>query len=124
MFLTHINPASHCLTHTPLRHTLPRQLGFIAGLQEIYARRVGIVGRLPVELCMLRELRVLSMGNNLITGSLPAALGCLPCLQRIVLHQNQLSGPVPRELSANGCIVNLAGNLGLDNGPDVPTGER
>jgi hypothetical protein len=41
-----------------LKNTIPRQIGFISGLQEIYARRVGLTGRIPPELCMLRELRV------------------------------------------------------------------
>ncbi len=107
-----------------IKVTLPRQLGFISGLQEIYARRVGLTGRLPMEICMLQELRVLSAGNNNIVGELPAALGALPNLQRIVLHQNRLYGPVPPELAANGCIVNLAGNSGLELGPDVPVSER
>lgn len=107
-----------------LKDTLPRQLGFVSGLQEIYARRVGLSGRLPVELCLLVELRVLSMGNNYLAGTLPPALGTLPHLQRIVLHQNKLTGSIPHELVQSGCIVNLAGNPGLELGPDVPSNER
>jgi hypothetical protein len=30
-----------------IKDTLPRQLGYITGLQEIYARRVGLCGRIP-----------------------------------------------------------------------------
>jgi len=107
-----------------LKDTLPRQLGYVSGLQEIYARRVGLSGRLPVELCLLVELRVLSMGNNFLAGNLPPALGTLPNLQRIVLHQNKLTGNIPDELVHSGCIVNLAGNPGLELGPDVPASER
>lgn len=66
--------------------------GYVTGLQELYARRVGLVGELPAELGELRQLRVLSMGNNRICGSLPPSLGRLTNLQRIVLHQNKLSG--------------------------------
>ena len=51
-----------------IKGTLPRQLGFIVGLQEIYARRVGLIGRLPHELGELDQLRVLSMGNNQLCG--------------------------------------------------------
>lgn len=40
----------------------------------------------------LKNLRVLSMGNNKITGTLPSSLGNLTNLQRIVLHQNKLTG--------------------------------
>lgn len=43
---------------------IPYQLGYITGLQEIYARRVGLVGPMPTELGELTQLRVLSMGNN------------------------------------------------------------
>lgn len=77
-----------------IKGTLPRQLGFIVGLQEIYARRVGLIGRLPHELGELDQLRVLSMGNNQLCGELPASLGNLKHLQRIVLHQNKLTGQV------------------------------
>ena len=49
------------------------------GLQELYARRVGISGRLPKELGELSQLRVLSMGNNHLCGSLPVPLSALHC---------------------------------------------
>ena len=110
----------------------------------MYARRVGLIGRLPAELGMLTQLRVLSMGNNQLCGEvsidvtplqkdylglatiliillatiliflqLPESLGSLRSLQRIVLHQNRLTGRVPESLGQLGCIVNLAGNPGL-----------
>jgi Leucine-rich repeat (LRR) protein len=107
-----------------LRGSLPRQLGYISGLQEIYARRVGLTGRLPYELGELRQLRVLSMGNNQLCGELPSSLGSLRHLQRIVLHQNRLIGAVPDSLGKLGCIVNLAGNPGLQHGQDVPQPEK
>jgi hypothetical protein len=31
---------------------------------------------------------------------------------------------VPASLGKLGCIVNLAGNMGLEHGPDVPQSER
>lgn len=103
---------------------LPRQIGYISGLQEIYARRVGLQGRLPHELGELEHLRVLSMGNNYLCGELPASLTRLRNLQRIVLHQNCLTGHVPRGFARLGCIVNLAGNPHLEFGEDVPEVER
>ena len=75
--------------------TVPRQLGYVVGLQEVYARRVGLYGRLPSELGELVHLRVLSMGNNHLCGELPSSFANLSNLQRIVLHQNKLTGPVP-----------------------------
>jgi hypothetical protein len=42
----------------------------------------------------------------------------------IVLHQNKLAGHVPASLGKLGCIVNLAGNVGLEHGADVPHNER
>ena len=51
-----------------IRGVLPLQLGYVSGLQELYARRVGLTGNLPWELGELSELRVLSMGNNKICG--------------------------------------------------------
>ena len=64
------------------------------------------------------------MGNNNITGPIPRTLIALRNLQRIVLHQNSLSGIVPTELGELGCIVNLAGNVNLEHGVDVPLVER
>lgn len=107
-----------------IRGNLPRQLGYVAGLQEIYARRVGLTGWVPAELGTLVDLRVLSMGNNKLCGLLPPALGSLRNLQRIVLHQNCLEGPVPQVIGELGCIVNVAGNPLLHHGPEVPRTER
>lgn len=107
-----------------IKHFLPNQIGYISGLQEIYARRVGLGGCIPKEIGELKELRVLSMGNNRLTGPLPATLGNLRHLQRIVLHQNNLIGVVPSVLGELGCIVNLAGNPRLEYGEDVPLYER
>jgi hypothetical protein len=107
-----------------IRGNLPHQIGYISGLQEIYARRVGLGGRIPKQLGSLAHLRVLSMGNNRLSGPLPASLGQLKHLQRIVLHQNNLQGAVPEVLGELGCIVNLAGNPRLEYGPDVPAAER
>lgn len=78
-----------------IRGTIPRQLGYVVGLQEIYARRVGLYGKLPSELGELLQLRVLSMGNNQLSGELPESFMNLTHLQRIVLHQNKLTGIIP-----------------------------
>jgi len=107
-----------------IRVYLPRQIGYISGLYEIYARRVGLHGRIPKELGQLKNLRVLSMGNNHLSGELPSSLGNLKNLQRIVLHQNNLRGLVPPALGELGCIVNLAGNPLLYHGREVPEWER
>lgn len=107
-----------------IKYSLPQQIGYISGLQEIYARRVGLGGTIPNEIGQLRELRVLSMGNNRLTGKLPESLTGLKQLQRIVLHQNNLVGYVPEALGDLGCIVNLAGNPRLEYGADVPKSER
>jgi hypothetical protein len=107
-----------------LKSLLPRQIGYISGLQEIYARRVGLCGNIPREIGRLSQLRVLSMGNNQLSGELPRTLANLKQLQRIVLHQNNLCGKIPDELGRLGCIVNVAGNPRLEYGTDVPSYER
>jgi hypothetical protein len=87
-----------------IRYFLPYQIGYISGLQEIYARRVGLSGKIPKELGELFYLRVLSMGNNRLTGKVPECLGKLQFLQRIVLHQNAL-GKLLQLLSLGFLIV-------------------
>ena len=38
-------------------------VGYVSGLQELYARRVGLFGCIPAEFGELSELRVLSLGT-------------------------------------------------------------
>lgn len=73
-----------------IRVHLPRQIGYIVGLYEIYARRVGLRGRIPAELGQLKNLRVLSMGNNHLCGELPASLGIVAmCLISLIQNIEQ-----------------------------------
>ena len=102
----------------------PRYAATLAACIGHYTPYDAFVRCLLQELGELKHLRVLSMGNNKICGQLPESLGRLKQLQRIVLHQNNLTGTVPPDLWRLGCIVNLAGNVGLIHGADVPTSER
>ncbi len=76
-----------------------------------------LVGVLPPELEMLRNLRFLNLtGNEGLTGSIPHELGNLEKLLRLNLSSNSLSGPIPSELE------NLSQLFWLDLGDNSLTG--
>ena len=43
-------------------------------------------------LCKLRELKTLSLGQNLLSGSLPPCIGQMPKLKHALLSYNTFSG--------------------------------
>ena len=59
---------------------------------------IGLTGRIPTELAMLKNLLHLGFVQNLLTGSIPSELGLLSQLDNLDLHNNQLTGSVPSEL--------------------------
>jgi hypothetical protein len=103
---------------------IPKQIGYIINLEEFYQRQCKLSGKIPNEIENLKNLNVLSLGNNNLTGSLPKCIlnGSLNC-NRIILHQNKLT----INLNNIDCkyIICLTGNKFIDNiNTDVPQHER
>ena len=55
-------------------------------------------GRISSKIGMLKELRRLSLHDNLIGGTIPSSLGLLPNLRGLYLFNNRLSGSIPPSL--------------------------
>lgn len=55
---------------------------------------VGLIGTIPIELCLLTELRVLDMSKNELSGSIPSELSKVTHLERLQLKLNQLTGTI------------------------------
>ena len=83
---------------------IPKELGSLANLQELYLYSNQLTGEIPTELGNLANLRWLFLRNNQLTGGIPKELGNLANLRRLYLYNNQLTGEIPTEL---GNLANL-----------------
>ena len=72
-------------------------------VMEIVLPDHGITGTLPVEIGLLRHLRVLNLADNEIHGHLPSSLK-FPPLERLDISGNKLVGFVPPMLCLTGDI--------------------
>lgn len=99
---------------------IPKQIGFLENLEEIYLRDCNLTGEIPREIGFLSDLRVISLGNNNLKGTIPRDIGNLTKLQRVILHCNDLEGETSFLQNAN-CIIHLAGNdkMLFDNVPII-----
>ena len=83
---------------------IPKELGSLANLQELYLYNNQLTGEIPAELGSLANLKNLDLGGNQLTGEIPTELGSLANLRWLVLYNNQLAGEIPKEL---GNLANL-----------------
>ena len=66
-----------------------------------------LVGQIPPEISVLRNLDVLAMNGNCLYGSLPSTLGMMTNLQQLYIQDNGLNGFVPDELSSMSSLTHL-----------------
>ena len=83
---------------------IPKELGSLANLQELYLYNNQLTGEIPTELGSLANLKNLDLGGNQLTGEIPTELGSLANLRWLYLYNNQLAGEIPTEL---GNLANL-----------------
>lgn len=57
-----------------------------------------LMGNLPNEISLLKELEILSMPFNLLTGNIPSSVGKLSKLRRFGFDFNQFTGNIPPEI--------------------------
>ncbi|KAJ8425714.1 hypothetical protein Cgig2_009485 [Carnegiea gigantea] len=70
-------------------------------------------GSISSKIGMLKELRRLSLHDNLIGGTIPSSLGSLPNLRGLYLFNNRLSGSIPPSLGNSSQLqsIDLSNNL-------------
>ncbi|CAH9144712.1 unnamed protein product [Cuscuta epithymum] len=73
---------------------------------KIYA--LDIMGEIPRELFVLKELMDLNLGQNVLNGSIPAEIGQLSKMQYLSLGINNLTGQVPHELGNLSSLISLS----------------
>jgi Leucine-rich repeat (LRR) protein len=88
---------------------IPRQIGYLINLEELYFRKRNLTGTIPGEICELNNLEIISLGNNQLSGTIPLNIPKMQNLKRLVLHNNNLEGDISFLNNIN-CIVNIANN--------------
>ena len=92
------------LSGNQLTGEIPRELGGLGGLESLSLWANELAGEIPRELGGLTNLRVLRLSGNQLTGEIPPELGGLGGLESLSLWANELAGEIPREL---GGLTNL-----------------
>eukprot|EP00752_Nemacystus_decipiens_P005336 g4840.t1 len=94
----------HC---NNLRGSIPKELGSLSNLKQLWLEQNQLRGRIPPELGKLEALETLSLAVNFLEGSIPPELGALRKLQTLRLNYNNLTGPIPPELGKLEALKNL-----------------
>ena len=87
-----------------LTGSLPRELGGLVNLVELFLPNNNLTGEIPRELGSLSNLRTMALLRNNLTGGIPRELGSLSNLTHLSLYDNNLTSGIPREL---GSLSNL-----------------
>ncbi|RAL53774.1 hypothetical protein DM860_004245 [Cuscuta australis] len=72
-----------------------------------------MAGSLVPELSNLKELKIMSLGNNNLSGAIPPELGDMTNLSDLDLNNNNLNGSIPSELCKLPLTVLLLSNNSL-----------
>eukprot|EP00854_Cymbomonas_tetramitiformis_P000917 gene917-1432_t len=86
------------LDNNSLTGHVPRDLGSLRELQFIYLHRNRLEGEIPEDLFKLGELKVLSLYENILQGPIRLSFGGTTSLERLELHDNLLGGRLPDAL--------------------------
>ena len=81
-----------------LAGVLPKELGNLTELRQLFLRGNRLTGSIPADLGNLPDLGGLDLADNALTGAIPPELGEFARLEVLDLSGNQLSGPIPAEI--------------------------
>ena len=100
-----------------LTGSIPRELGSLASLKQLWLFDNRLTGPIPVELGSLTSLEELQLSSNSLTGPIPAELGNLTSLEELTLFTNRLTGPIPAELGSLTSLRELSLSFNSLTGP-------
>lgn len=92
------------LFNNNLNGTIPKEMGNLTGLINLYLYSNTLSGSIPVEIGQLTNLVNLHLYANRLSGNIPPELSQLTSLKQLFLYSNQFSGSIPPEL---GQLINL-----------------
>ncbi len=81
-----------------LRYRLPSELGLLTELRVLHLENNDLVGEIPIELGKLLNLRELRLNFNDLNGPVPVELSYLTELEELHLNDNDLWGEIPAEM--------------------------
>jgi Leucine rich repeat len=80
-----------------LKGKIPQELFLLSELKILYLARNKLYGTLPTEIGLLNKLEYLGLHHNQLKGTLPTSyMGKLSNLKAIYLEKNQFSGVIPK----------------------------
>ena len=82
-----------------LTGSIPAQLGYLTGLEDLYLDGHRLAGSIPPRLGRLLNLRWLILNRNQLSGPIPTQLGARSSLTHLQAEDNRLSGPLPSQLN-------------------------
>jgi hypothetical protein len=88
------------LSRNQLFGTIPKSLGTLTALADLWLQNNQLRGTIPSSLGILTTLIQLYLYNNLLSGTIPSSLGALTALISLSLERNHLSGTIPSSLGA------------------------
>ncbi|KAG6521991.1 hypothetical protein ZIOFF_019125 [Zingiber officinale] len=81
-----------------LKGFLTPELRYLGCLQELHLRNNLLLGAIPMERGMLKNLTLLDLSVNRLIGPIPPMLGELTAVTKLYLHSNGLTGKIPPKL--------------------------
>ena len=95
------------LSSNKLEGVLPKEIGKLTYLQELYLSSNKLEGVLPKEIGKLANLQKLFLSNNKLEGEIPKEIGKLTNLQELYLQNNKLEGEIPKEIQELKCYKKI-----------------
>jgi hypothetical protein len=95
------------LSGNALHGYIPRQLGRLFRLRELWLHQNELEGNIPSGLYNCTNLVNLALSFNNLTGSIPRELGSLTHLELLFLGANILTGTIPVSLSNISTFIDL-----------------
>lgn len=100
--------------------------GFLFVVQ--FVAQNGLVGELPSELCLLKEVEYLVLDQNALSGDVPECIAKMKKLQDVDLHQNDFYTALPNAffLSDSLRTIDFSQNhfTGVIEVPSIDTGKK
>ncbi|KAJ3101237.1 hypothetical protein HK100_004575 [Physocladia obscura] len=86
------------LAHNNLKGPIPREIGLLVHLKDLYLNNNYLSDAIPPEIGQLSRLKFLDLSHNRLQHSIPEELGSLDNLHSLDLSHNELTGEIPRKL--------------------------
>ncbi|CAI9101259.1 OLC1v1038541C1 [Oldenlandia corymbosa var. corymbosa] len=113
------------LSSTRLTGSIPRGLGDLPMLENLFLDGCGFSGEIPDELGNLVKLCMLDLSSNNLSGEIPPSLGTLQTLKILRLDTNAFSGELPNLNSLKNLRgISIRNNFFSGSLPDLTGNDR